>query len=73
MVESAAPALGDGILVELLALSADPYMRGGLKVSKTRQLGPELPASEVAGPPPAFYYCCIPTEMYGPTNTFLAA
>ena len=26
------PQLGDGILVELLTLSADPYMRGGLKM-----------------------------------------
>lgn len=32
VTELATPALGDGILVELLTLSADPYMRGGLKM-----------------------------------------
>lgn len=32
VTEVSMPELGDGILVELLTLSADPYMRGGLKM-----------------------------------------
>ena len=48
VVESAAPALGDGILVELLALSADPYMRGGLK-EPLRDGKPRTMAGYVSG------------------------
>ena len=40
-----APVLGDGLLVELLCLSADPYMRGGLKLGST----PRTMAGYVSG------------------------
>jgi NADPH-dependent curcumin reductase CurA len=39
------PALGDGVVVELLCLSADPYMRGGLK----RGPSPRVMAGYVSG------------------------
>ena len=39
------PELGDGLLVELLCLSADPYMRGGLKLGRT----PRTMAGYVSG------------------------